>query len=347
MKYRYRSGRHRITKGLGVLAAACMIGGPVTTSAQERVGVTPDREAMYQHMKKARAIAGDDLYAHYVHRCIIDQTYRRTLSRGIQAHGAIPATRVFDNLYFVGENAVSAWVLDTGNGLILFDALYSPDDVRTIIEPGLRSFGLDPAAIKYLVITHAHGDHYGGARYLKEKYGVRMLASAADWAEMARQAAGGTSMPAEWAKLVPDHDMDIADGQHLRLGQEDLTFYLTPGHTPGTVSTVFPVSDGGNRHMVGFFGGLGTPETVGAKEQLIASAERFKGIVQRDGIDVLIANHPTQDQAIPKLEELRLRHPGDPNPYVIGPDRYVRYLSIQQECTRFAMAQQGQKETMK
>lgn len=47
--------------------------------------------------------------------------------------------------------------------------------------------------------------------------------------------------------------------------------------------------------------------------------------------------------AILKLEELRLRRPGDPNPHVIGTERYVRFLQIQLECTRFAMAQQGQK----
>src|SRR5690242_19154079 len=105
------------------LFAALSVAG--TLAAQERPGVEPDRAAMYQHLKAAREIAGADLYAHYVHRCIVDQTYRRTISRGVQAHGTIPATRVFDDLYFVGENAVSAWVLDTGDGLILFDALNS------------------------------------------------------------------------------------------------------------------------------------------------------------------------------------------------------------------------------
>ena len=93
---------------------------------------------------------------------------------------------------------------------------------------------------------------------------------------------------------------------------------------------------------MGFFGGLGTPETREAKVQLIDSLEGFKDVVRQRNIDVLIANHQTQDQSIPKLEELRLRKPGDPNSYVLGKDRYLRYLSIQQECTRFAMAQQGQ-----
>ena len=313
--------------------------------AQERPGVEPDRAKMYEHLTKARQIAGWDLYAHYVHRCIIDQTYRRTLSRGVQAHGEIPATRVFDNLYFVGENAVSAWVLDTGDGLVLFDALYSTEDFKKIVEPGLKRFGLDPAKIRYLVITHAHGDHYGAARYLKDTYGTRTLASVEDWQEMARQAKGDVSgLPPDWAKMVPDHDMDIRDGQTMKVGSSELTFFLTPGHTPGTVSTVFKVRDGKQSHVVGFFGGLGTPQTAEDKLTLIASAERFKPIVRRYGIDVLIANHPTQDQSIPKLEELRLRRPGDPNPYVIGSERYIRYLSVQQECTRFAMAQQGQKD---
>jgi len=313
--------------------------------AQERPGTAPDREAMYRHLKIARGIAGDDLYAHYVHRCIIDQTYRRTISRGVQAHNALPATRVFDELYFVGENAVSAWVLDTGDGLILFDALYSPEDMTKILEPGLRKLGLDPARIRYLVITHSHGDHYGGARYLKQHYGTRIMASAIDWAEMARQAANPQSgLPPEWARLVPDHDLDIADGQVFTLGNARLSFKLTPGHTPGTISTIFTVHDRGTPHVVGFFGGLGTPESAEGKRQIIASLEGFKTIVKRSGIDVLIANHPTQDQAIPKLEELAYRHPGDPNPYVIGQTRYLRYLALQQECTRFAAAQQGQGE---
>lgn len=244
----------------------------------------------------------------------------------------------------VTPDAVSAWVLDTGDGLILFDALYSTEDFKKIVEPGLKRFRLEPASIKYLVLTHAHSDRYCGARYLKESYGTRILASDEDWAEMERRAKGGLeSLPLEWAKMVPDHDRDIRDGDSLKLGNVSLSFYLTPGHTPGTVSTVFKVCDGKAVHTVGFFGGLGTPQSLEDKLSLIASAERFKGIVRKSGIDVLIANHPTQDQSIPKLEELRLRRPGDPNPYVIGSERYIRYLSVQQECTRMAMAQQGQR----
>lgn len=334
----------RPTLMAGLVTAALMVAGSGGGAmAQEREGVKPDRAAMYEHLKAARAIAGDDLYAHYVHRCIMDQTYRRTISRGLQAHNALPATRVFDELYFVGENAVSAWLLDTGDGYILFDAMYQPQDIEKIIEPGMRSLGLDPAKIRYMVITHAHGDHFGGARYLKERYGTRLMASQADWDDMADQAAHPRpGMPPEWARLVPARDMVIEDGQVFALGKMKLTFHLTPGHTPGTVSTVFGVHDGGAPHQVGFFGGLGTPETAQGKRAIIASLEKFKPVVRAARLDVLIANHPTQDQSIPKLAELGLRKAGDPNPYVIGVERYLRYLSLQQECTKFAAAQQGQ-----
>jgi metallo-beta-lactamase class B len=322
-----------------VVATACVLTASSSVLSQEQPGVEPDRERMYTHLKRGRELAGADLYAHYVHRCIIDQTYRRTLSRGVQARGAIAATKVFDNLYFVGENSVSAWALDTGEGIILFDALNSADDVSNIIEPGLRKFGLDPANIRYLVITHAHGDHFGGAKYLAGKYGTRIMASTTDWKEMQQISSG----PQSWRDLVPPRDLEISDAQEFRLGKARLSFFITPGHTPGTVSTVFEVTDGAARHTVGYFGGLGTPASAAAKLQLIQSLENFKKVVRDRKIDVLIANHQTQDQAIPKLEELRLRRPGDPNPYVIGNERYMRYLSVQQECTKFAMAQQGQK----
>lgn len=299
--------------------------------AQPVPSVRPDQDRMYLHMRKARELAGTDLYAHYVHRCIVDQTYRRTISRGLQARNKIEAAKVFDNLYFVGENAVSSWALDTGDGIVLFDALYGPDDISNIVEPGLRKFGLDPRNIKYLVITHGHGDHFGGANYLKEKYGTRIMASTIDWEFM------GTG------PLVPARDLDIADGQTLTVGNVTLNFFITPGHTPGTVSTVFKTTDRGEPHVVGFFGGMGTPSAVADKKALIASAKRFEGIAQSFGIDAGIANHVTQDQAIPKLEELRLRRAGDPNPYVLGTSAYVRYLQVQQECTEFAMAQQGQR----
>jgi hypothetical protein len=73
-----------------------------------------DQDAMYEHFKKAQQIAGLDPF--FAHRCLVDQTYRRTISRSIQATGVILPLKVFDNLHSVGQNAVSSWVSRRARG---------------------------------------------------------------------------------------------------------------------------------------------------------------------------------------------------------------------------------------
>src|SRR5690349_2412831 len=75
--------------------------------------------------------------------------------------------KVFDNLYFLGQTEYSVWAITTSAGVILIDAIfdYSVDDE---VAGGLRTLGLDPATIKYVVISHGHSDHSGGAKYLQD-----------------------------------------------------------------------------------------------------------------------------------------------------------------------------------
>jgi metallo-beta-lactamase class B len=87
---------------------------------------------------------------------------------------------VFDNLYFVGQEEYSAWAVVTSAGIIVIDTIYD-FAVEDEIIGGLVKMGLNPAAIKYAVITHAHGDHVGGAKYLQDRWKVPILMSAADW----------------------------------------------------------------------------------------------------------------------------------------------------------------------
>ena len=58
---------------------------------------------------------------------------------------------------------------------------------------------------------------------------------------------------------VPAREMDITDGQKLTLGNTTLTLCITPGHTPGTVSMLVPVTDDGRSHVLSFWGGSAIP----------------------------------------------------------------------------------------
>ena len=85
--------------------------------------------------------------------------------------------RIFDNFYYVGAPNVTAFAVNTPDGIILIDSLNNKGEAQSIIEAGLRKFGLDPARIKYVVVTHGHGDHYGGSAYFAKTYGARILMS--------------------------------------------------------------------------------------------------------------------------------------------------------------------------
>ena len=155
--------------------------------------------------------------------------------------------RVFDNLYFVGQTEYSAWAVTTSAGIILIDALWDYS-VRDEVVGGLQKLGLDPRTIKYVVISHAHIDHAGGARYLQDRFGAHVILSAADWELLGRDTG-------PWPK--PRRDLTATDGQKLTLGDTTLTLYLTPGHTPGTISTLIPVKDAGQPHLAAEWGGTG------------------------------------------------------------------------------------------
>jgi metallo-beta-lactamase class B len=301
----------------------------------------PDADAVRTHLAKARALAWPDLYTTYVQRCITAQVYLQ-YSNDLQRSGPLPATRVFDQLYFVGENAVSSWAIDTTEGIILFDALNKPEDAAATVVPGLRQLGLDPARIRYIVITHAHGDHFGGVNAIKALSGARVISTAADWQAMQRLKTQppNEGMPAEWSKLAPERDMTVGEGDVLSLGTTTLRFFVTPGHTPGTLTTIFDVADKGKPHRVAFYGGLGLPRTTDALRQYSASLERFAQIAREQKVDTVIANHQTQDDSRVKLEELRWRA-GESNPFVLGFDVVPRFFEVQAECGRVAIARMG------
>jgi metallo-beta-lactamase class B len=243
--------------------------------------------------------------------------------------------KVFDNLYFVGQTEYSAWAVTTSAGIILIDTIFDYS-VEDEVVGGLKKLGLDPAMIKYAIVSHGHFDHSGGAKYLQEHFGTRIILSAADWDLLERG-----------SPTRPKRDLVATDGQKLTLGDTTLTLYLTPGHTLGTISTLIPVKDGGTPHLVAEWGGTGfnwirnragyiTPDRPDRFwfETYSRSAERFRGIVAEAGADALIANHTRLDGSKTKLPALAKRRPGDPHPYVIGNDSVKRYLTVADECAK-------------
>ena len=283
------------------------------------------------HLAAARAAAGQDHPYIYKALCVTPASGPNTgMMQAPPARSTwyVEPAKVFDNLYFVGEKEYSAWAVTTSAGIIIVDTIwdYSVEDE---IVGGLKKLGLDPAQIKYAVVSHGHRDHVGGAKYLQDHFGTRILMTAVDWDLV-------ENSPRIPAAVKPKRDMIVTDGQKLTLGDTTLTFYITPGHTLGTISTLIPVKDNGRPHLVAEWGGTGFnfEQSRERFEAYIASAERFGGIVANSGADVLIGNHTNQDGSKIKLPLLAKRKPGDPHPYVIGNDSVRRYIKVAESCAR-------------
>jgi metallo-beta-lactamase class B len=240
---------------------------------------------------------------------------------------------VFDNLYYVGSNNDSIWAVTTSEGIIVVDTGY--DYSVEELTDGLKQFGLDPADIKYVVLSHAHGDRYFGAKFLQDTYGARVVMTEADWETMAK-----SNEPNE---LKARKDMIATDGMTLTLGDMTLTLYVTPGHTPGTISTLIPgLRDGNETHVGIVWGGMNPSFERYGIQYYATLAEtfktwsdsiwRFKDIADRAGADVYLAIHAHYDRTLDKLRALKYRRPGDPHAFV-SKDAVDRFLTIMGECT--------------
>ena len=265
--------------------------------------------------------------------------------------------RVFDNLYALGRTSTVIWAIKTPAGIALIDAGY-PDQVESVLLPGLRKLGLDPNDVKLVLLAHGHADHFGGAAYFQRR-GARVALSAADWdlienppaapptagppptapspAANAPPSPLAAASPSAAALPPPNRDVVVIDGQPVSLGGIEITPVSIPGHTPGSLGFVFKVEDGGRAHTAALFGGsilLSSRIPDAGLAQYVRSVEHFAEVTRRLGVDVEIQNHPLYDRFEAKLAQLSARKPGTAHPFVVGVNGYQSFLTVMGDCAR-------------
>jgi metallo-beta-lactamase class B len=300
------------------------------------------------HVAAAKAAAGTDQLALFNQLCVppppaaprAQAAAPQPASQGPppRSQWHVEPAKVFDNLYFLGMTEYTAWAVTTSDGIIVIDPLFDYS-VEDVVVNGLTKLGLDPKRIRYVLVSHAHTDHVGGARFLQDRFGAKVVMSAADWELVATD-------PASYPK--PKKDVVAVDGQKLTLGDTTLTLHLTPGHTLGTISTIIPVKDNGRSHTAMLWGGTnfnwrnnGGARYITAErpatfwyQNYSSSARKMKDIATKASADVLLSNHPNYDGTKAKLAALMKRRAGDAHPYVIGNASIGRFLTVADECAK-------------
>lgn len=293
-------------------------------------------DAIDAHLIKAREAAGFDFTGTLARLCVAPQLF--PLGVRDVAPGPAPArdtwfiepAKVFDNLYFVGSKIHNSWALTSSEGIILIDTLFTYNSEEEIVG-GLKKLGFDPAKVKYVIISHAHSDHVGGAKLMQERYGSRIVMGGPDWDSIEKSVNG-------YPGGKPKRDIVADDGQKITLGDTAVTLIATPGHTPGTLSMIFKVKDNGKPLTVAYSGGtaFNFPSTTSNFDIYIKSQSKTAAAAASANATVLLSNHSEFDAATTKIRMLASRKPGEPSPFEIGSEAVARYFVVTGECAQAA-----------
>jgi metallo-beta-lactamase class B len=311
-------------------------GGPSAPGAP-RPGPPPppvNTPASLADLAAAKAAAGEMWGTEYASLC---EGVRSPPDTAMFTAPTIEPRWIFDNVALIGERGTLMVVLKTSAGIIIIDAGYATKE-ESLTVASLGKLGIAPTSVKYILITHGHPDHDGGARYFQTRYGTRIVASAADWLTMHQPPPGLPANPQPWmTPEAPNNDVVVGEGDRITLGDEEIQAFLIPGHTPGALGFVFPVKDHGRAHMAGMFGGMMLGEgrlPTEALRQYIGSVAHFAQVTHTRGVDVELENHPIFDNTFDKLAALAARAPNAPNPFVIGDAQYQRFLTTMSNCVK-------------
>ena len=252
----------------------------------------------------------------------------------------IEPTKIFDNVYVIGNQGTVVYVIQTSAGLLMFDSL-AANQVDNQLLPGFQKLGLDPANVKVIIMGHGHGDHFGGSPYMQDHYGSKVYISAADWDMMEHPPAGRAGDKKGPPAVLPKHDQVVTEGQPIVLGDLKVMPFAIPGHTPGSMGYIFPVKDHGKTHTAAMYGGtILTPGPISDEglQTYLKSVAHFEEATKKAKVDVELQNHPLMDPIQAKLDKMQSRKPGDANPFVIGPANYQKFLQVMSLCTEVNIA---------
>jgi metallo-beta-lactamase class B len=224
--------------------------------------------------------------------------------------------KVFDNVYYTGLQTVASYLVTTSAGLVLIDSGY-PQTADLLLE-SIRKTGNDPKNVRYVLATHSHADHYGGAARVKQESGARIGMSAEDWTSVEAQ----QSTPPTGGGPAPtpiQRDLILKDGESLQVGDETFKFHFTPGQTAGATSIEFQARDGARSHRTIVPGGLGVQYQANWGPAFKSSILKLKKL---GPWDVALGNHPFLAPKDLEIVEMEIKTRGSgPHPAVVGPQR--------------------------
>lgn len=145
---------------------------------------------------------------------------------------------IIGNVYYVGTEGLSAFLIKTPEGAILLDG--TMEENVPAMEASIKALGVKLSDVKIMLNSHAHFDHAGGFAHLKRDTGATLMAMKEDvWALENGKHFGDQDYEGTFAPVKVDRV--LTDGAKVTLGGVTMTAIATPGHTSGCTTWVLPV----------------------------------------------------------------------------------------------------------
>ena len=236
--------------------------------------------------------------------------------------------KIADNLYYVGTQGISSFLITTPKGHILIDGAM-PTSAK-LIEAGITKLGFKPSDVKILLNTHAHFDHAAGLAELKRDTGAEMISSEGDRKALETGKYIGSEAVTMLDFAPVKVDRVVRDGERVRLGGAVLTAHVTPGHTAGCTTWTFDVRVAGVSRPAMVY-----CSTSVAANRLVSKTlgPQYPGIVEDDRAsfmklatmkaDIFLAPHAEQFGLDAKRAKLGS---SGPNPFV-DPTELQRFVA--------------------
>jgi metallo-beta-lactamase class B len=250
--------------------------------------------------------------------------------------------RIIGNIYYVGSNLISSFLIVTAAGNILIDT--GPIEILPQVEANIEKLGFKVRDVRVLLNTHSHFDHCGGFAEFKREIGAEIVASKLDGDTIMRGGKGDFYWGDELAYEPVKPDRIISDGERVELGGVSLTAHLTPGHTKGCTSWSMRVNEAGTDYDVLFLCGLT------ASLYKLTNNDRYPNIVgdERNTLrklrgmhaDVMLASHGFYFDLAGKAARQRA---GTTNPFV-DPNELGRHVAeMEKDFEEALQAQEKQR----
>lgn len=250
--------------------------------------------------------------------------------------------RIVGNIYYVGSNLISSFLIATPAGHLLLDT--GPAEMLPLVTANIKKLGFRPRDIRYLLNSHAHFDHCGGFAEFRRRTGAAVVASPKDAGLMEAGGKDDFFWGDELAYEPVSPDRLISTGDRVELGGTVLTSHLTPGHTRGCTSWSTRVREGRRTYEVVFVCALTASiyklTNNRAYPTIVSDVRGSLETLRRLHPDVMLAPHGFYFDLAGKAARQRR---GSPNPFV-DPSELPRHLDeVQKELEAALKAQESQR----